>query len=139
VKEQQMELGIEVPDKLFFRIGEVCELVGVEAHVLRYWETEFRIRPQRSRSGQRMYQKKDIAKFLRIRHLLHDEGFTIAGARGVLSGKTDDPTPVDRDGISEAHERLAALRQRIAGARERFARALASPEIPGTPRTPAGD
>ena len=134
-----MELGIEVPDKLFFRIGEVSELVGVEAHVLRYWENEFKMRPQRSRSGQRMYQKKDIAKFLRIRHLLHDEGFTIAGARGVLSGKTDDPTPVDREGIAEANERLAALRQRIAEVRERFSHVLAPPEIPDLSSGPSDD
>ena len=73
-----------IPDKLFFRIGEAAELIGVETHVLRYWETEFKMRPQRSGSGQRMYRRKDIEKFLRIRHLLHEKGFTIAGARKSL-------------------------------------------------------
>ena len=80
-----METGQALPDKLYFRIGEVSELVGVEPHVLRYWETEFRMRPHRSSSGQRLYRKRDIGRFLRIRKLLHSEGFTIAGARKVLS------------------------------------------------------
>ncbi len=129
-KETQLDLGIEVPDKLFFRIGEVAELVGVESHVLRYWETEFRMRPQRSGSGQRMYQKKDIARFLRVRQLLHDEGFTIAGARNVLAGKVDEPARVDLDAIRGATDRIAALRERLVAARERFARLLVLPEPP---------
>ena len=82
-----MAEAIEIPDKLFFRIGEAAELVGVETHVLRYWETEFKMRPQRSGSGQRMYRRKDIEKFLRIRNLLHERGFTIAGARKSLLGE----------------------------------------------------
>lgn len=74
----------QLPDKLYFRIGEVAELVGVEPHVLRYWESEFRLRPHRSGSGQRLYRKQDVAKFLRVKQLLHDEGYTIAGARKLL-------------------------------------------------------
>jgi hypothetical protein len=62
---------MSVPDKLFFRIGEAADLVGVEPHVLRYWESEFKIRPQRSDSGQRLYRRNDIGRFLRIRKLLH--------------------------------------------------------------------
>jgi len=131
-KESQLDLGIEVPDKLYFRIGEVAELVGVESHVLRYWESEFRMRPQRSGSGQRMYQKKDIARFLRVRQLLHDEGFTIAGARNVLSGKTDEPARVDTDAIRAATERIGALRDRISAARDRFAKLLVLPEPPAS-------
>ena len=69
---------VNLPDKLYFRIGEVAELVGVEPHVLRYWETEFRMRPHRSSSGQRLYRKKDIGRFLRVKKLLHTEGFTIS-------------------------------------------------------------
>lgn len=77
----------EIPDKLFFKIGEVCELVGVQAHVLRYWETEFpMLQPQKNRSGQRTYRRKDVEMALRIKELLYDEGFTIAGAKRKLSG-----------------------------------------------------
>ena len=69
------------PLKLYYRIGEVAEIVGVETHVLRYWETEFRsIRPQKSRSGQRVYSRKDVEKLVRVRELLYTQGFTIAGA-----------------------------------------------------------
>lgn len=72
----------EIPDKLFFKIGEVCELVGVQAHVLRYWETEFpMLQPRKNRAGQRTYRRRDVEMARRIRQLLYDEGFTIAGAR----------------------------------------------------------
>ena len=117
---QQEELDIEVPDKLFFRIGEVADLVGVEAHVLRYWEGEFKMRPTRSPSGQRMYRRKDIARFLKIRKLLHDEGFTIAGARKVLSGGGRNEMAADSDRVAEAVEKLEELRHRIAEARTRL-------------------
>jgi DNA-binding transcriptional MerR regulator len=80
-------LGPNIPDRMAYRIGEIADIVGVEPHVLRYWETEFRIRPQRSPSGQRMYRRKDLARFLRIKKLLHEEGYTIAGARKALSSE----------------------------------------------------
>lgn len=115
--------GVELPDKLFFRIGEVSELVGVESHVLRYWESEFRLRPQRSSSGQRMYRRKDIARFLRIRKLLHEEGFTIAGARKALSGAAGEPAAADPTRLTEAIERVTELRARIAALRDRYAAA----------------
>src|SRR5476651_902419 len=76
----------EIPDKLFFRIGEVSQLVGVEAYVLRYWESEFRgLSPKKSSSGQRMFRRKDVELLLRIRHLLYDRKFTIEGARNVIA------------------------------------------------------
>ena len=102
-----------IPDKLYFRIGEVASLVGVDAHVLRYWESEFRMRPHRSSSGQRLYRKQDLARFFRIKRLLHDEGYTIAGARKVLSGTAAQPTQVDLPRIREALDRLQVLRDRI--------------------------
>ncbi len=75
-----------VPKKLYYKIREVCEIVGVEAHVLRFWETEFpALSPPKSKSGQRTYRPKDIELLLQIRKLLYDEGFTIAGARKRLS------------------------------------------------------
>lgn len=78
----------EIPDKLFFKIGEVCEIVGVQAHVLRYWETEFTmLQPQKNHSGQRNYRRRDVEMALRIKQLLYDEGFTIAGAKRRLSSE----------------------------------------------------
>jgi len=75
----------EIPDKLFFRIGEVSQLVGVEAYVLRYWESEFPgLSPRKSSSGQRMFRRKDVELLLRIKHLLYGRKFTIEGARKAL-------------------------------------------------------
>jgi DNA-binding transcriptional MerR regulator len=69
-------------DKLYFKIGEVAEIVGVPAYVLRYWESEFKaIRPQKSRTQQRVYRRRDVVTLLRIKHLLYEKKFTIAGAR----------------------------------------------------------
>jgi DNA-binding transcriptional MerR regulator len=76
----------EIPDKLFFKISEVCEIVGVEPYVLRFWETEFpNFAPEKSKAGHRVYKKKDVENVLRIKELLYDRGFTIAGARKQLS------------------------------------------------------
>lgn len=70
------------PDKLFYKIGEVSRLTEVPAYILRYWETEFEVlHPQKSRSGQRLYRKKDLETILEIKQLLYQEGFTIAGAK----------------------------------------------------------
>jgi DNA-binding transcriptional MerR regulator len=83
-----------IPEKIYFKIGEVCDLVGVQAHVLRYWETEFpQLSPQKNRSGQRSYRRKDVEISLRIKELLYDEMFTIAGARKKLQAelKPDGP------------------------------------------------
>ena len=76
---------VEIPEKIYFKIGEVCELVGVQAHVLRYWETEFpMLSPQKNKSGQRSYRRRDVKMALRIKQLLYNEMFTIAGAKKKL-------------------------------------------------------
>src|SRR5213593_1136993 len=78
--------AVSIPEKLFFKIGEVCELAGVQAHVLRYWESEFpMLAPQKNRAGQRVYRKRDVEMALRIRELLYEDQYTIAGARKRLS------------------------------------------------------
>ena len=75
-----------IPEKLFFKIGEVCELIKVQPHVLRYWETEFpMLAPEKNRAGQRVYRRKDVEMVLRIRDLLYEEKFTIAGAKKKLA------------------------------------------------------
>ena len=77
-----------VPKKLYYRIGEVCEIVGVQPHVLRYWETEFpRLSPPKNKAGQRTYRPKDIELLLQIRKLLYEDRFTIAGARKKLGSE----------------------------------------------------
>src|SRR3954465_10564745 len=82
------------PVKLYYRIGEVSDIVGVQPHVLRYWETEFRsIRPQKSSKGQRVYSRRDVEKLLRVKDLLKNQGFTIAGARKRLSEPTEAARP----------------------------------------------
>ncbi len=123
MSEKSPQLPPDMPDKLFFRIGEAAALVGVEAHVLRYWESEFKMRPQRSSTGQRMYRRKDIARFMEIRKLLHEDGFTIAGARKALeegltsrgaSGGADDTR------VREALDRLGTLRGQIGSLMETY-------------------
>ena len=72
----------QLPDKLYFRIGEVSDIVGVKPYVLRYWETEFTdVKPSKSKSGQRLYKKRDVELLLRIKALLYNERFTINGAK----------------------------------------------------------
>lgn len=112
-----------IPDKLYFRIGEVAHLVGVEPHVLRYWEHEFRsIRPTKSQRGQRVYSRKDVDHLRKIRSLLYEQGFTIAGAkkalraRGVEPREDNDPTLVAGNRAREAlveirHDVEAFLRE----------------------------
>jgi DNA-binding transcriptional MerR regulator len=82
----------EIPDKLYFKIGEVSELLGVEAYVLRYWETEFPVlSPKKSGTGHRLYRRKDVELLLRIKHLLYDKRFTIEGARQSLHSEAKAP------------------------------------------------
>ena len=92
-------MSVAIPEKLFFKIGEVCELAGVQAHVLRYWETEFpTLAPQKNRAGQRTYRRRDVEMALRIKELLYDEQYTIAGAKKKLAtelrapGRDSSPT-----------------------------------------------
>lgn len=74
-----------IPDKIYFRIGEVSRLCGLPTYVLRFWETEFpQLKPPKSGTGQRMYRRPDVENVVRIKKLLYDEGFTIAGARAQL-------------------------------------------------------
>lgn len=87
-----------IPDKLFFKIGEVAEIAEVEQHVLRYWEEEFDVlKPNKNRSGQRLYQKKDIDQVLEIKQLLYSDKFTIAGAKKRLKQKKSNNEEVQMD------------------------------------------
>jgi DNA-binding transcriptional MerR regulator len=112
-----------LPSKLYYRIGEVAELVGVEPHVLRYWEREFRtIRPTKSPKGQRVYSRRDVENLSRVRQLLYGEGFTIAGAKKKLQD-SDEPRPSAAELPARARQTLLGLRADI----ERFLAEVGSP------------
>jgi DNA-binding transcriptional MerR regulator len=97
-----MEVYSRIPQKIFFRIGEVCELIKVQPHVLRYWETEFpMLTPQKNRAGQRVYRRKDVEMVMRIRDLLYEEKFTIAGAKKKLLDEIRSNSPRARAAIKE--------------------------------------
>jgi DNA-binding transcriptional MerR regulator len=96
-----------IPDKLFFKIGEVCELAGLEAYVLRFWETEFpNLAPKKSKTGHRVYRKADVEVVLKIKSLRYDRGFTIAGARRRLARSQ----PIPR---AERDKMLAKVRDEL--------------------------
>ncbi len=86
---------IMIPEKLYFRIGEVATLCKLPAYVLRFWETEFpQLKPVKGSTGQRMYRRKDVEAVLRIKQLLYEEGFTIAGARQQLRVESKNQAPL---------------------------------------------
>ncbi len=107
----------QIPDKMFFRIGEVSEITGVKPYVLRYWESEFRLlRPGKNKSGQRVYRRREVETVLEIKDLLHRRRFTIAGAKKFLSGE-GRPAPAERQmelGF-DAADRAGVLRRVRAG------------------------
>ncbi|MBW2171646.1 MAG: MerR family transcriptional regulator [Deltaproteobacteria bacterium] len=101
--------GTPIPQKRYFRIGEVSAITGIESYVLRYWETEFpRIKPARSRSGQRLYKKNDIEIILAIKDLLYQKKFTIAGAKRYLQQKHNEPHLPADDNLSATLEQVRA-------------------------------
>lgn len=114
----------EIPDKLYFRIGEVSRLAGVKPYVLRYWESEFSgISPKKSGTGQRLYRRKDVELILEIKRLLYDKRFTIEGARKTLdaqpkaarAARTRPPAPQPVLFPSEApRPDLTAIRRELA-------------------------
>jgi DNA-binding transcriptional MerR regulator len=128
------EDGTAVPLKLYYRIGEVADIVGVEPHVLRYWETEFRsIRPQKSRSGQRVYSRRDVDKLIRVRDLLYSQGFTIAGARKKLQQSGHEPSPIGEPALMAAQgirESLLLLREDVVASIQRLSSVASDPEQP---------
>jgi DNA-binding transcriptional MerR regulator len=108
---------VVIPEKLYFRIGEVARLCRLPAYVLRFWETEFsQLKPVKSSTGQRMYRHKDVESVLRIKKLLYEEGFTIAGARQHLraeikSDKKQSPLPFPARSTSELKHIRQGLRE----------------------------
>jgi DNA-binding transcriptional MerR regulator len=119
-------VGPTIPEKLYFRIGEVEHIAGVPAYVLRYWESEFKLlRPKRNPAGQRLYRKRDVELVLRIKSLLYDERLTLEGAKKRLVAESRGGSQMDlglrgavlEDALRRARERLRALRERLASRR----------------------
>ncbi len=104
---------VVIPDKLYFRIGEVATLCHLPAYVLRFWESEFpQLKPVKSSTGQRMYRKRDVENVLRIKELLYEQGFTIAGARQHLRAETKtDKTQAAIPFPSHSHSEIQHIRQ----------------------------
>jgi DNA-binding transcriptional MerR regulator len=108
---------ILIPDKLYFRIGEVATLCQLPAYVLRFWETEFaQLKPVKSSTGQRMYRRRDVESVLRIKQLLYEKGFTISGARQQLraemkSDKTQSTIPFPTHSTAELQHIRQGLRE----------------------------
>jgi DNA-binding transcriptional MerR regulator len=117
-----MVLKAREPSKEYFRIGEVSEVVGVEPHVLRYWESEFpTIRPKKSSTGQRVYSRQDVDRLLRVKELLRNQGFSIAGARKRLR---EAPGPEEQLAMASANvaepkdpSRKRSIRKQLMGLR----------------------
>ena len=102
---------VELPDKIYFKIGEASRIAGVEPHVLRFWETEFkRIKPKRTESGQRMYRRQDVELILIIKHLLYVKKFTIEGAKKALRNKPAKTPAKANETLQEIREELVRIR-----------------------------
>jgi DNA-binding transcriptional MerR regulator len=114
---ESLPLRMPIPDKLYFRIGEVSDLVETQPYVLRYWETEFpSLKPTKSPSGHRLYRRQDVEMVFEIKRLLYEEGFTIEGARKYLAGSSHPsggPRPRGNSGFDRA--RLHAIKRELEG------------------------
>ncbi|CAB1083542.1 hypothetical protein JY97_00310 [Alkalispirochaeta odontotermitis] len=102
---------IRIPDKLYFKIGEVSEISGLPSHVLRFWESEFKkIKPRRTDTGQRSYTRKDIETILEIKHLLYDKKFTLEGARNYLNSRSGPPELSEKRLLEDIKAELKSIR-----------------------------
>src|ERR1700748_3857829 len=149
----------EIPDKLYFRIGDVARLCEVPAYVLRFWETEFpQLRPNKGGTGQRLYRKRDVEMALRIKSLLYDQGYTIPGARQVFKAEakareTSTPfeiapapappslVPMDAPPIASPTDKPARIEARLKALRKEMQELLAmlgshagTADAPGRPK-----
>jgi DNA-binding transcriptional MerR regulator len=104
----------DIPDKLYFRIGEASRIAGLPTYVLRFWETEFsRMRPKRTSSGQRLYTRKDIELILKIKNLLYEKKFTIPGARRYLSAKTSKKDMPTKQLLKDLRSELKSIKDML--------------------------
>lgn len=121
----------QLPDKLFFKIGEVADIVGVKAHVLRYWEQEFRqLKPMKTRGSHRVYRRQDVETAMLIRRLVHDEGFTIPGAKKRIRELQKDGSVEPQQVEAKRETELRADLLRIRADLEAFVSRLDNFELP---------
>jgi DNA-binding transcriptional MerR regulator len=120
--QQRAPQKTEIPDKLYFRIGEVARLCSVAPYVLRFWESEFtQLKPNKSGTGQRLYRRRDVEMALRVKRLLYDEGYTIAGARQAIQAETRSkrggqpelPLPQQQQTVQRAEAKLHKVRKEL--------------------------
>jgi DNA-binding transcriptional MerR regulator len=110
---------LPVPDKLFYKIGEVSKITGIESYVLRYWETEFPfLKPRKNKSGQRVYVKKDLEMILMVKKMLYQERYTIEGVRkrfedGIMKPAETKPIQEQKTEIKNPSEAIAFVRKRL--------------------------
>lgn len=111
-------MDIEIPDKTYFRIGEVSKILGVEPYVVRYWETEFKtVKPIRTKSEQRLYRKKDLEELALIRNLLYRDRFTIAGAKKKIQ-ELHRETPEAGAADEQCRAKLRSIKQELKAIRD---------------------
>jgi DNA-binding transcriptional MerR regulator len=117
-------MTVEIPDKLYFKIGEVAALLKVKTHVLRYWETEFSaLQPVKSRTNQRLYRRKDVETALLIKDLLYRQGFTIAGARKKIASEQQTALPLETQS-SNPTETLKQVRSDLQRLQRRLSQSI---------------
>ncbi len=131
----------EIPDKLYFRIGEVSKMLNLPAYVLRFWETEFpHLKPNKGGTGQRLYRRRDVDALLEVRHLLYDEGYTIPGARQYLKDRARTVQRAEEPGKEPAPAKPADAGTRLNEVRRQLleiATLLDRPVATGATRTSA--
>ncbi len=111
-------MDIEIPEKTYFRIGEVSKILGVEPYVVRYWETEFKtVKPIRTKSEQRLYRRKDLEELALIRNLLYRDRFTIAGAKKKIQ-QLHKETPETSAADGQCREKLRSIKQALKAIRD---------------------
>lgn len=122
---KKREISIPSEDRLYYRIGEVSRITGIKPHVLRYWESEFKmIKPHKGSSLQRLYRKKDLELILKIKKLLYEEGFTIAGAKKKIRDmekeevKKEKFQETQKPANGKDHELLISIREELNGIRK---------------------
>jgi DNA-binding transcriptional MerR regulator len=129
--------AVHIPEKLFFKIGEVCDITEVQAHVLRYWESEFpMLAPQKNRAGQRTYRKRDVEMVLRIKELLYEDQYTIAGAKKKLTSEIRGASKLK---VVTPEMAAAAAEQAETSQQQQSAPASVAPSFAPQPPTYASD
>jgi len=116
--DSEFHKEVSIPDKEYFRIGEVSKILGVAPYVVRYWESEFKnVRPERTSSDQRVFRRKDVRQLLQIKHLLYVEGFTVNGAKRQLMKMKNASSEIDegrdRARLAEIKKGLRQIREMI--------------------------